>query len=88
MKPLLSMAFAALMRPGHRHHCCCRLQDDQLLIAIVTEFNQNWHLVADVLRSASTMSGIHRKWDSCKHRYGLLQKHYATMVGEGCCEGQ
>eukprot|EP00983_Pelagomonas_calceolata_P005438 177131-Pelagomonas_calceolata.AAC.3 len=47
-------------------------QDDHLLVAIVTEFSQNWHLVADVLRSASSMSGVFRRFDVCKQRYSLL----------------
>lgn len=56
-------------------------QDDQLLIAIVAEFNQNWHLVADVLRSASSMSGVTRKFDMCKHRYMQLAKeHFMQQV--------
>lgn len=38
----------------------CTMQDDDVLKAIVAEFGNNWYLVADVLRSASAMAGVHR----------------------------
>lgn len=59
-------------------------QDDNVLIAIVTEFGANWHLVADVLRAASTMAGVYRRWDACKQRYIALAKMYQQV---GRCRG-
>jgi len=49
-------------------------QDDQVLAAIVCEFGQNWVLVADILRSASSMTGHYRRPDACKVRYVALQR--------------
>lgn len=49
-------------------------QDDQVLVAFVTEFNQNWALVADVMRSCSAMAGISRRPDMCKQRFIQLQR--------------
>ncbi|KAL6761973.1 hypothetical protein V8C86DRAFT_744167 [Haematococcus lacustris] len=57
-------------------------QDDQILIAIVAEFGQNWYLVADVLRATSVMAGIARRFDLCKQRYCALQKLYLQPESE------
>jgi hypothetical protein len=43
-------------------------QDDAVLAAIVAEFGFNWSLVADVLRSASAVSGQYRRADMCRVR--------------------
>ena len=57
--------------------------DDNLLVAIVTEFGQTWHLVADVLRSMHSMTGVFRRWDACKQRYIQIQKAYLPVSHSG-----
>eukprot|EP00798_Chlamydomonas_sp_ICE-L_P032714 gene32714-3599_t len=49
-------------------------QDEHVLAAIVTEFGLNWSLVADVMRSYSSLSGSYRRPELCKQRYASLQR--------------
>ncbi len=61
--------------------CVCP-QDDQVLVAFVTEFGQNWYLVADVLRTANSIAGVSRRWDACRARYVQLLRSSLQV-----CEG-